>query len=216
MDEPFEILLHLVQERKLDPWEVDIGRVMDVLSKRVFEEGVDLRLSGRAALSASTILRIKSERMNNGNGHVGGLEDIQEPPEFDIPDIGPLVLIQHEGKKITLAEFLGALREALREIPTHEVSRRRKIERIVKRLDEFRVRIEERMEELYSKILALSGGGEVKFSDLLEERNRMCAVRTLLLLLFLSAGGKVELVQDRPFGEIRVLPVRERDGDGKR
>lgn len=211
VDEPFEILLHLVQEGKLDPWEVDIEVVMDILSRRIFESGVDLRLSGRAMLSASTLLRLKAE----GNGNGKGEEEEVELPEVELPEIGPLLLIQHEGRKVGLEELLSALREALREVPPPKAQEKRLVEKLVKRINEFRLRIEELMESLYSKVLSLSEGrGEVAFSELLGERTRKEAVRTLLLLLFLSNRGRVGLRQEEVFGEIYVRPVRDGDGDG--
>jgi segregation and condensation protein A len=213
VDEPFEILLHLVQEGKLDPWEVDIEVVMEALSRRIFERGVDLRLFGRAMLSSSILLRLKSEGTGNGKGEDG--EEVLEPPELELPEIGPLFLIQHEGRKIGLRELLSALKEALREVPPPRVSERRLVERMVRRINEFRLRIEEYLEELHSRILSLSGGREVAFSALLEERTRKCAVRTLLLLLFLSHRRRVRLRQDEPFGEIYVSPVRGEDGAGE-
>ncbi|MEM3012786.1 MAG: segregation/condensation protein A [Candidatus Hadarchaeales archaeon] len=212
VDEPFEILLHLVQEGKLDPWEVDIEVVMDILSRRIFESGVDLRLSGRAMLSASTLLRLKAE----GNGNGKGEEEEVELPEVELPEIGPLLLIQHEGRKVGLEELLSALREALREVPPPKAQEKRLVEKLVKRINEFRLRIEELMESLYSKVLALSEGkGEVAFSELLGERTRKEAVRTLLLLLFLSNRGRVGLRQEEVFGEIYVRPVRDGDGAGE-
>jgi segregation and condensation protein A len=213
VDEPFEILLHLVQEGKLDPWEVDIEVVMETLCRRIFERGVDLRLFGRAMLSSSILLRLKSEGNGNGGGEDG--EEVLEPPELELPEIGPLFLIQHEGRKIGLGELLSALKEALREVPPPRVPERRLVERMVRRINEFRLRIEEYLEELHSRILSLSGGGEVAFSALLEEPTRKGAVRTLLLLLFLSHRRRVRLRQDEPFGEIYVSPVREEDGAGE-
>lgn len=212
VDEPFEILLHLVQEGKLDPWEVDIEVVMDILSRRIFENGVDLRLSGRAMLSASTLLRLKAE----GNGNGKGEEEEVELPEVELPEIGPLLLIQHEGRKVGLEELLSALREALREVPPPKAQEKRLVEKLVKRINEFRLRIEELMESLYSKVLSLSEGREeVAFSELLGERTRKEAVRTLLLLLFLSNRGRVGLRQEEVFGEIYVRPVRDGDGAGE-
>ncbi len=214
MDEPFEILLHLVQEGKLDPWEVDIEVVMDALSRRIFENGVDLRLSGRAMLSASTLLRLKSEGAGNGKGEEG--EEMVELPEVELPEIGPLLLIRHEGRKVGLEELLSALREALKEVPPPRVREKRLVERLVKRINEFRLKIEEFMEALYSRVLSLSEGrGEVAFSELLEEKTRKEAVRTLLLLLFLSSRGRVGLRQEEPFGEIYVRPVRDGNGAGE-
>ncbi|MEM0358669.1 MAG: segregation/condensation protein A [Candidatus Hadarchaeales archaeon] len=213
VDEPFEILLHLVQEKKLDPWEVDIEVVMEVLSRKILGNGPDLRLSGRAMLSASTLLRMKAEGM--GNGKEGNGEEILELPELELPELGPIVLIQHEGKKVTLEELLSALREALREVPPERREERELVKKLVKRINEFRLKIEELMEALYSKILSLSGGGEVEFSKLLEERTRKCAVRTLLLLLFLFNRGRIGLRQEEPFGEIYVRPMRDGDGAGE-
>jgi len=209
VDEPFEILLHLVQEGKLDPWEVDIEVVMGTLFERLRE--MDLRASGRALLSSSILLRMKAE--GNGNGRKE--EELPELPELELPELGPLFLIRHEGRKVGLEELLWALREALRELPPSKPSQRKLVEKMVKRIDEFRLRIEEHLERLYSRILSLSSGGEVPFSSLLEERSRRGVVRTLLLLLFLSQRGKIRLRQEEPFGEIYVSPIGDGNGTGE-
>ncbi|MCS7131628.1 MAG: segregation/condensation protein A, partial [Hadesarchaea archaeon] len=119
VDQPFQILLELVQAHKLDPWDVDIEKLTDVFLRRMRElHELDIRVSARALLSASILLRIKSDRMLNGDGHGQVVEEeIEEVLDIDLPELGPVLMIQRAPHMITLADLLSGLREALREVP---------------------------------------------------------------------------------------------------
>lgn len=209
MDQPFQILLELVQGHKLDPWEVDIEKLTTIFVRHLREKGrPDLRISGRALLSASTLLRMKSDRVLNGGE--GALDDseLEEFPYIDLPDLGRISIIPRALRKITLDELMGALREALEDIPPPKSRQSRKLEKIFRKLSDYQVNIEGHLDELYQRIKSsLSSSGEVIFSQL-AERTRLAVVRTLLLLLILFARGKVVLRQADPFGEIFIsLPA---------
>lgn len=207
LDQPFQILLELVQAHKLDPWDVDIEKLTDVFIQRINEmQELDLRLSGRAIFSASILLRMKSEYMFNGNGNGVKLEE-EELDGFDLnlPDLGTITVVQRVPRKITIFDIMGALQEALREVPAQKRTVKREMEKIMKHLSEYHINLDKHIDELYQKILNLaSAGEEILFSKLVPERTRLAASRTLLLLLFLSARGKITLVQNEPFGEIFV------------
>jgi chromatin segregation and condensation protein Rec8/ScpA/Scc1 (kleisin family) len=220
IDQPMQTLLELVQQHRLDPWDVDIEKLAHLYLERIQQmKEPDLRALGRALLSASVLLRIKSSYATNGDGGgqaaEEGLEDILE---IDFPDLGEITLIQNTPRKITLVDLLGALQEALSEIPAKKIPPSRKMEKIVQILNEYDVNIEKHMESLYRQILALaSAGTTITLFTLLEERTRMAVARTLFLLLFLCAEGKVVLEQPDLFGDIFVsLPKEEaRDGGQK-
>jgi segregation and condensation protein A len=209
LDQPFQILLELVQAHKLDPWDVDIEKLADVFIQRINEmQELDLRLSGRAIFSASILLRMKSEYMFNGNGNGSGLELEEEDLggfDLNLPDLGSITVVQRAPRKITIFDIMGALQEALREMPAQRRTIRRDMEKIMKHLSEYHINLDRYIDELYQKILNLASAGEdVVFSKLIPERTRLAASRTLLLLLFLSARGKIILDQNEPFGEIFV------------
>lgn len=219
-NQPLQTLLELVQQHKLDPWDVDIEKLSNVYLRRVREmQELDLRASGRALLSASVLLRIKSDYVLNGNGKgdsvEGGPDDMID---FDFPDLdfGQITIVQHTPRKITLVDLLGALQEALAEMPAKKQLRSKKMEKILRILSEYDVNIEKHIEELYKRISSLAASGEhITLFALVEERTRLAVARTLLLLLFLCADGKVVLEQPEQFGDITVLLPVEGAEDGR-
>ncbi len=203
-DQPFQILLGLVQEHKLNPWDVDIEKLAGVYLQRVHEmREFDIRVSGRTLLSASVLLRMKSDFVLNGRGKSVAEEGLEEVFDLDLPELGQVTIVQRSPRKITLLDLMGALQGALKDIPTRKPLQRRKLEKIVQTLNEYHINIERYLGELYQRIKSLvASGQEVPLSALVLERTRLAVARTLLLLLFLSIQGKVVLQQPEPFGEI--------------
>ncbi len=215
-DQPLQTLLELVQRHKLDPWDVDIEKLACVYLERVRAmDELDLRASGRALLSASVLLRIKSDYMLNGRKGQAVEEGLEDLLDLDIPDLGQITVVQHTPRKITLVDLLGALQEALAEIPAKKLPKSKRMERIIQFLSEYDVNIEKHIETLYKRILALAASGaQLTLFTLAEERTRLAVARTLLILLFLFVDGKVVLEQPEMFGDILVsLPKGEvKDG----
>ena len=204
-DQPFQILLGLVHDRKLDPWEVDIQKLIGIFAHRSSGEDLNMRSPGRAILSASTLLRMKSDAAVNGDGYPTGVEEPELGFDFDLPNLGQVTVIQRSPRKITIVELLDAFAEALKEVRVPPGSKKRRMERIVRWLDEYHINIEKHLEGLYSKLVELSAHvREVAFSELPFERSKIGAVRTFLLLLFLCARGKIALRQEEHFGDIFV------------
>jgi len=211
LDQPFQILLGLVQEHKIDPWDVDIGKLAEVFIKHIKEmEELDLRVSGRTVLSASVLLRMKSDYVlnENGNGNVAE-EELQDVLDIGLPELGPVMLIHQSPRKITIADLLGALQEALQDEPNIKHPIRRGLEKIMRVLSEYDINIEKYLEKMYHRIIDLGKDGHnVTFSELITEKTRIAVARTLLLLLLLCGQKKVALAQDDLFGEIFVSLVK--------
>ena len=211
LDQPFQILLGLVQEHKIDPWDVDIEKLAEVFIKRIKEiEELDLRVSGRTVLSASVLLRMKSDYVlnENGNGNVAE-EELQDVLDIGLPELGPVMLIHQSPRKITIADLLGALQEALQDEPNIKHPIRRGLEKIMRVLSEYDINIEKYLEKMYHRIIDLGKDGHnVTFSELITEKTRIAVARTLLLLLLLCGQRKVALSQDDLFGEIFVSLVK--------
>lgn len=202
--QPFQILLELVQEHKLDPWDIDIEKLTAVYMQRVREmREFDIRISGRTLLSASVLLRMKSDFLFNGREKSVAEEELEEVFDLGLPELGQITIIQRSPRKITLLDLMGALQEALKDIPTRKPIQRRKLEKIMQTLSEYHTNIERYLEELYQRVKNLAASGqEVPLSALVLERTRLAVARILLLLLFLDIQGKVMLRQSEPFGEI--------------
>ncbi|MDD3407696.1 MAG: ScpA family protein [Methanomicrobium sp.] len=64
-EEPVEILVRLAESGEIDPWNIDIVEVTDrFLSELDKMQKLDLRISGRTLFFASTLLRMKSEYLD--------------------------------------------------------------------------------------------------------------------------------------------------------
>ncbi|GAI44857.1 unnamed protein product, partial [marine sediment metagenome] len=141
-DQPFQILLGLVQEHKLDPWDVDIEKIAGVYMQRVREmREFDIRISGRTLLSASVLLRMKSDFVFNGRKKPDAEEELKEMFDLDLPELGQITIIQRSPRKITLLDLMGALQDALKDTPTRKLVRRRKLEKIMQTLSEYHINI---------------------------------------------------------------------------
>jgi len=212
-DQPFQILLELVQTHKLDPWDIDIEKLTDIFVQRIREmQKLDLRVSGRTLLSAAILLRMKSSYIA-GDGHEQeDEEELEDGIDLGLPELGPLMMVQRTPRKITLDDLLSTLQEALMEPPPQKPGPRKKLESIVRELSEYHINIDKMLVDFHRRIAKLTrNGGAIGLTELLTEKSRIELARTLLLALFLSAEGKITLRQDEPFGEI-FISLEERPG----
>jgi chromatin segregation and condensation protein Rec8/ScpA/Scc1 (kleisin family) len=205
-DQPIQTLLELVQQHKLDPWDIDIEKLVCLYIQRVREMvELDLRASGRALLSSSVLLRIKSDYTLNGRSNRLAAEEIDDFLDLNLPDLGEITVIQNTPRKITLLELIGALKEAISEMPERKPPVSRKMEKMVQTLDEYEVNILKHMAMLHRKILTLIGsGGSLSFFSLVEQKTRLAIARMFLLLLYLCSEGRIILKQPEMFGDITV------------
>lgn len=204
-DQPIQTLLELVQQHKLDPWDIDIERLACLYIQRIREMAeLDLRASGRALLSSSVLLRIKSD-YTLGHSKQIITEEGEDLLDINLPDLGEITIIQSTPRKITLVELISALKDAIAEMPERKLPISRKMEKIVQTLDEYELNIIKHMALLHKRILSLIDSGmSLTMFKLMEEKTRLALARTLLLLLYLCAEGKVSLEQREMFGDIFV------------
>jgi segregation and condensation protein A len=212
-DQPFQILLELVQAHKLDPWDVDIEKLTGVFVQRVQNaQEPDLRLSGRTLLSASILLRMKSDYvMNSNNGNGEKLEEeLDENMDLALPEIGPIMMIERTARKITLVDLMGALGDALNEVPVRSRPTKKGLDKVMRLLSEYHINVEKYLENLHKQIAEMTAGGRtITLMELVTERTRIGVARTLLLVLFLTVQGKVAINQEEPFGEIFVSLLKQ-------
>jgi segregation and condensation protein A len=211
-DQPFQILLELVQAHKLDPWDVDIEKLTGVFVQRVQNsQEPDLRLSGRTLLSASILLRMKSDYVMNNNGNGEKVEEeLDENLDLTLPEIGPIMMIERSARKITLVDLMGALGDALNEVPVHAHPTKKGLEKVMRLLSEYHINVEKHLENLHKRIAEMTAGGRtITLMELVTERTRIGVARTLLLVLFLTVQGKVAINQEEPFGEIFVSLLKQ-------
>jgi chromatin segregation and condensation protein Rec8/ScpA/Scc1 (kleisin family) len=205
-DQPINILLELVQKHKLDPWDVDIAKLVAIYRHKIDRaKSLDLRVPGRAVLSASVLLRMKSSCAVNGNGKKSLEKEEEELPDIALPDLGELMVPQFMPRKIELGDLLGALKEALAEVPEKKEPPMLKVGTKFWRPDEFEQLLEKESPRILFRIQELlAAKGTVTFVDLFEQPTRESMILTFFVIIFLCAEGKVRLEQPELFGPILV------------
>ena len=215
------VIYDLIKSEELDPWNVNISR----LSKRYLDEVKNLKehnffVSGKMILAAAILLRLKSDKLMNH--HIAEFDTMLYPPEEELLEEiegdykhalmnqnPPKLLVktpQARRKQITLNELMKSLEKAL------EVDERRRIKRLYELpLIEEAVmpknvyNISDMIRSVYEKIVYMFKKKEtLRFTDLLESDTKEDKVMTFIPLLHLCNQQKVDLHQDKPFGEISV------------
>jgi len=206
---PIDILLQLVTMGKVDPWNIDIVDLTEKYIERIREmQDLDLRISARAILAASILLRMKTEALLYGNEE----EDEEEEEERIRVDLEPYVPpLRRVERYYTLDDLIEALMDALEEAEKKKPQKKKKveIEEEIFVVDDFRVDIEKHVNRLYAIVKELyeETKDKISFWELIFDPTPKIIARTFLYLLFLANMGKIELIQEEPFGEIFVIPT---------
>jgi len=75
---------------------------------------------------------------------------------------------------------------------------------MLQEIDDFMVDIEERIEEMFHRILSLAPQGKIPLSDIDDGLSRLESIRVFILVLFLACRGKIQLWQEEELGDIWV------------
>jgi chromatin segregation and condensation protein Rec8/ScpA/Scc1 (kleisin family) len=204
---PWNILFELSKLEKLTPWNVNITYLLTSFLSEMERVGkVDFRASGVALDSSALIYLMKSKL----------LLTLEEPPaspkapqDFVPP---PLFLpLRHELTSTTIRHLLEVLDDVLM---GEKLSRLDAVvaqpvlpavSDILPQLDVFLMEIELQMEKLFALICdEVKGKGIIEFSNLVKGINRIEAVRTFILLLFLAQDGRVSLWQNEETEEVYI------------
>lgn len=206
-DQPFQILLNLARDKKIDPWDVDINKLARLYAQKIREmDELDLRISGRALSSASVLLRMKANT-SPYNGHAEDEDEMLEDLDFDMPEVGPITIIRRNHQKITLSDLTKSLQDVLEEPSKkkRKEKRAKAVQNVMRQLDDYHIHIEKHIQEFHEKIaLLVSDGERINFTQLLPKREKIEIARNLLLALFLCSKGKIALYQDEHFGDIFI------------
>ena len=204
-----ELLLELVETNKLDPWDIDISKVVDGYIGIVKKMKVlDLHIPANIIFAASILLRLKSDTLKTYYVQVEEPqpEEIAAGPRVypEVPSLTPRVRAQ-PSKKITLAELMSALSDAMklkerRELYFQEIST--PVEFFIDKED-----IDTKAEHIFSMVRgSLDGDGLTTFAHL---ANGFTNTESILLdlfipLLFLTCKNRVDMAQDKFFDEIFI------------
>ena len=228
------LLVQLVREEGMDPWDIDLTK----LSDRYYEvvgriKHFDVRISAKVVLAAAILLRLKSSHLidkdfNGIDQLIASTEPQQESDDFyanleeeylsggvlasipDGPDLVPRTPQPRE-RKVSLDDLMGALRKAL------EVSEKRVLRQIEvpeMKVPEKRRDITEIIKDIYEKILSFITREKraITFEELIPSQGRKDKIATFIPLLHLSCPphGKIDLLQDRPFGTIQIVSLEHK------
>ncbi len=174
-DQPFQILLDLARDKKIDPWDVDIDKLADLYMGKIQEmKKLDLRVSGRALFSASALLRMKANTPPH-NGHSDEEDETLEDLDFDMPDLEPITIIRKSPQKITLSDLTHSLQEVMDKSDQKKRKKKKKtsVKNVMRELDEYQINIEKHIQEFHEKVALLASNGEkINFIQLLPEKNK--------------------------------------------
>ncbi|WXG45825.1 MAG: segregation/condensation protein A [Candidatus Atabeyarchaeum deiterrae] len=212
---PWSFLLDSLKASKLSPWDIDIAYLVSSFLQKMYELGViDFRVSGRALLSASIILRLKTQQLLALNTSP---ELTEEEKELVLPPLEmPLRLTS---RKVTLDELLVALERVLLQGESRSNMKRPEnqglfIAPLVFELEPDMVNVEKSINETLQRILNLTLAKPiVKFSQLLHERTPKEVVKILLSCLHIANRGRIVLWQEEEFGEIFITLL---DGENRK
>ena len=216
------IINELVKEEGMSPWDVNLSilskKFLDTLKKM---QEANLFVSGKVILAAAILLRMKSSHLVDEDLPLFDL--IINPPEEDLYDDAesfyagdgkiktmdiPKLAVkspQRRKKNVTVNDLIYALQKALN-VQERRLMRELKYKSYeipsvpVKKID-----LEKVIIEIYKKITSLFKKKEdITFSGLVNSDSKEDKIFTFVPLLHLDNQNKVNLVQDKPFGEIKI------------
>lgn len=193
-----EVIMNVIEEEGLDPWDIDIVRLVDAFFHylRTIRE-FDFRIPARFILVAAILLRMKCEFTR-----VQPREKEEKVPDID-PNV-PLLempIVRRPKRKITVTELVTALRKVMEfeeRKRAKKMTVRKAVEALIaERVDDVKERMKEILKEIKEKNIST-------FSQLVGEWNRDNITRKFIPLLHLSAEGYVSCNQSELFGEIYI------------
>ncbi len=202
---PWNILFELHRIQKIMPWDINISFLLTSFLEEMEKRGeINFRASGVALDSSTTIYLMKSKLLLK-------LEEPPPPPKTP-PDFLPPPLFlpfRYELSSTTIHHLLNVLDEVLKGerlvpsetrlepvLPTPEV---------LPPVDLYLMEIEERMEDLYSLLCQLASEAQlIVFSKVVVGLEKLEAVKTFIILLFLAQRSRVNLWQEEDFGELYI------------
>lgn len=205
---PWNILFEFHRLEKLTPWNINIAYLLTTFLEEMEKTGqIDFRASGVALDSSALIYLMKSKLLLR----------LEEPPLSPKPSKDfippPLFLpLRHELTSTTIRHLLEVLDDVLK---GEKLAYIEKIvskpilptpSEILPQIDIYLMEIEMQMQKLYTSLSRrVKGAGIVEFSTLVKGLERLEAIRTFIVLLFLVQDVRVDLWQDEESEEIYIV-----------
>lgn len=206
-DPRWRVLFDVTRLDRVKPWQIKLVEVLRALMEELEKIGlIDLNSCGVAAYSAATIHRMKTELLLKADKPRSVEDDLRRgimvvPPPIDLPCMPEFMVV-------AVGELIQALREALSKPNRNSGDGEEKALLAVfdVELDEFLVKLEERLDEFLEGLRRIFGDKEIiDVRSIFEGVDRLEAARRFILLLFAAARGDVELIEDE---EHRLIAVK--------
>jgi len=204
---PWNILFEFHKLEKLTPWNINIAYLLTTFLEEMERTGqIDFRASGVALDSSALVYLMKSKLLLK-------LEEPPPPPKVSQESLPPPLFLplRHELTSTTIQHLLEVLDDVLK---GEKLVRFEKMvtepilptpSEILPQLDVYLMEIELQMERLFVSLSErVKGTGIIEFSSVIKDMGRLEAIRTFILLLFLTQNGKVNLWQDEESEEIYI------------
>jgi len=213
------LIYDLIKSGQLDPWDVDIS----LLSKRYIEALKQLKeanffISGKVLLAAAFLLKIKSEKLVDED--FAEFDSLLYPKEVDELELyeevpNPYVNIEHphltirtplaRKRKVNINDLISALQKAL-EVNQRRTFRKLREQEVTVKIPEKKIDISKLIKEVYDKIINFFKFRKetLTFTKLVPSEKKEDKILTLIPLLHLDTEEKINLTQEKPFGEIFI------------
>jgi len=218
------IIYDLIKTGEMDPWDVDIS----ILAQRYLETIKKLQehnffLSGKILLASAILLKIKSDKLLNEG--IASLDNLMfPPPEEEFEDIqefeqnkqritqveNPRLTIKTplaRKRKVSVNDLVNALEKAL-EVNERRILRKAEAQKIPENLKipPKKIDISKLIKDLYEKISVLFKEKEIlTFTELVPSERKEDKIQTFIPLLYLDNQKKINLNQEKQFGEINIM-----------
>ena len=205
-----EILVDVVKNQNLDPWDIDLSLISQKYLERVKElKKLNLRVSANVVLAASILLRYKSDSWVLTQQEA--IVPIMIPDEIYSEPIVPQLesMLRTTTRKVSLEELIAAMEDIMSKEKKKAERQNRLLERIVPDSllemaangEDFEKKLKDSLEEIKKNI---DEENLVLFSDLLENRTSADIINCLIPVLHLANDGKIAVWQEKAFGEIFI------------
>ncbi len=214
------IMQELIKSEEMNAWDINIS----LLTKKYIEtikklKELDFRVSGKMLLAAAILLKIKSNKLvgedieyldrlisQEDEEELTFEEDLEPRAQEELPKNLIPRTPQPRKRKVSIHDLMGALEKAL------EVKRRR----VLKSIPPMNVEIPEKKRDISSIIKEIYGKIKIffwehrkdrlTFSKLIPEgATKEDKISTFIPLLHLTNQRKIDLFQQKHFGEIDII-----------
>lgn len=218
-DSRWRVLFDVTRLNRIKPWQIKLVEMLRALMEELGKIGlIDLSSCGVVAYSAATIHRMKTELLLRADRPRIVDDNLRKemmimPPPINLPCMPEFMVV-------TVDELIQALKDALSRSSqrNNDGDEERAFLAIFDvELDEFLIKLEERLEEFLDALRRIFGDKEITdLRSIFEGVDRLEAARRFILLLFAAARGDVELIEDEEHKLIAVKRiVRSRGAEGQ-